>query len=670
MTVMGTITTVDELLTRAFELAYFILGDRTIAIYVAMSAVDNLKIASTAQDRRFDYTPVGRFTYPAIRTKIRLSEPHLLQRLIYAESEPFERLLEAQRHSSQEDMIIRFVKHLVRITIRHNSFYLSLGLCRLLYKYTTIETAKFYDFLIQDPDRAKDDYYYRSRKQHLMREMKKRFGDSVQTYRGHRGEERFQAQEDSAKYMALIQECLRRLTPWLSDCVLPVEFDPHANIIAPLLFEGEDPDEEHQVELNRIHTMLHPDCFGRLIANLGLDAPRERLEIPQFFEVGNDQRLSSDRFKPAPLNWDEVDSVKRYLERNEAHRKIASAESLSLLVDGDERARFSVYSATGIQFAVKENAESIELRSFESDEEVPLAIHLLAYGESGILPSAFSIKPKHRQNLDFEIQVESEPSGETACGLVRVDLRNVETITVGTILRRRLMLRDAVQSMSKGWAGGALLRFATAILFVVIALVGSLVYFKYRERPSNQTLVAERRQPDQQTAPLPVKPAMPSQTESPPAPPGNIRPRAAQRSGNAFVLNPKQGSESTRRAEWVSDSAMLLTVKRVYVDPFGDGSLGRRVREMLVTDLRGSNRFLVVENRDDADAVFKGVAKASAEGRDRVSLVLRLVNAEGKVVWPLARETAARKHTGTAREVSDYALKTLLNDMTRLEHAR
>src|SRR6059058_337414 len=100
---MGTIANVDELLSRAFELAYFILGDRTIAIYVAMSAVDNLKIASIAQDRRFDYTPVGRVTHPAIRTKITLSEAHLLQRLIYAESEPFERLLEGQRRSTQED---------------------------------------------------------------------------------------------------------------------------------------------------------------------------------------------------------------------------------------------------------------------------------------------------------------------------------------------------------------------------------------------------------------------------------------------------------------------------------------------------------------------------------------------------------------------------------------
>ena len=42
---------VEQLLNRAFELAYFILGDRPASIYVAMAAMNKLKSAVTTQDR-------------------------------------------------------------------------------------------------------------------------------------------------------------------------------------------------------------------------------------------------------------------------------------------------------------------------------------------------------------------------------------------------------------------------------------------------------------------------------------------------------------------------------------------------------------------------------------------------------------------------------------------
>src|SRR5712671_3323766 len=113
---------VDELLNRAFELAYFILGERPASIYVAMVAMDKLKTALGNQSRRHYYTPTGRFAYPASRTKVNLSELHLLQRLVYIESELFERLIEGQRRSIlQDDLIIRYIKHLIKITTRHNS---------------------------------------------------------------------------------------------------------------------------------------------------------------------------------------------------------------------------------------------------------------------------------------------------------------------------------------------------------------------------------------------------------------------------------------------------------------------------------------------------------------------------------------------------------------------
>src|SRR6266478_1924439 len=274
----------DEMLNRAFELAYFILGDRPASIYVAMAAMNKLKIALSNQGRRHYYTPRGRSAYPAARTKVNLSELHLLQRLVYVESELFERLIEGQRKTiNQDDLIIRYVKHLIRITTKHNSFYVTLGLCRLLYNYTTAETSEIYNLVLQDPVRMRDDHYYRSRKKRLLEEMKARFGNLIRTERGFRRAERFQSDKASGVFAGLVKECLLRFTPWQSTCVLPKDLDPKRNVVSPLMFEGGDPDAEHEIELNRIHSLTHPACFERLTAALGMAPPDQRLELPQFF---------------------------------------------------------------------------------------------------------------------------------------------------------------------------------------------------------------------------------------------------------------------------------------------------------------------------------------------------------------------------------------------------
>src|ERR1051325_3369801 len=229
---MRAISISDELLNSAFQLAFFILGDRASSIYVATSAIDKLKAASTVQGKRLSYIPTGRSSFPAARTKIALSEIHLLQRLIYIESELFETLLEGEEQSLKvEDLIIRYVKHLIRITTRHNSFYVTLGLCRLLYNYSTSETADIYNLIIQDPARMRDDHYYRSRKKLLMMEMQERFGNLLSIERGFRREERIKASENSAAFTGLVKECLARFTPWQSTCVLPNELDPKRNVV-------------------------------------------------------------------------------------------------------------------------------------------------------------------------------------------------------------------------------------------------------------------------------------------------------------------------------------------------------------------------------------------------------------------------------------------------------
>src|SRR6185369_4626873 len=112
-----------------------------------------------------------------------------------------------------------------------------------------------------------------SRKAILMHEMSQRFGELIRARRQQRGEERFETQQGSSELRSLVRECLRLFTPWDTQCHVPRDFDPLKSIIASLT--SKNGAEENEVEVNRIHAILHPDCFERLVAAFGYSPPEE-----------------------------------------------------------------------------------------------------------------------------------------------------------------------------------------------------------------------------------------------------------------------------------------------------------------------------------------------------------------------------------------------------------
>src|SRR5215510_1562277 len=200
----------EESITRAFQLAYFIHGDKETALNITAEAFAKLEVAAAAQDKRLYYKPTGRAARAErFRTKVSVGELHLLQRLVYVESEPYERPSEQSSNDEspdEEDMLIYFIKHLVRITVRRNSFYVTLGLSRLLHNYSTAETMEMYNVLVQDPGRVRDDYYYRSRKGRLMKELKERFCDRVRVTRSPRGEESVRTEDMPGRHAEAVGE--------------------------------------------------------------------------------------------------------------------------------------------------------------------------------------------------------------------------------------------------------------------------------------------------------------------------------------------------------------------------------------------------------------------------------------------------------------------------------
>jgi hypothetical protein len=668
---------VDDLLNRAFELAYFILGDRSAAIYVAMAAMDKVKTALGNQGRRLYYTPTGRSAYPAARTKVNLSELHLLQRLVYIESELFERLLEGQRKTiHQEDLIIRYIKHLIRITTKHNSFYVTLGMCRLLYNYTTGDTSEVYNLVLQDPERIRDDYYYRSRKKRLMEEIKQRFGNLVRVQRGLRREDRFQPQENSQEYAGLVRECLTRFTPWQSACVLPEELDPNRNVIASLLFEGKDPDSEHEVELNRMHTLIHPECLARLTAALGLDSPDQRLELPLFLVSHDGSRPSQDRFCPAELTEGELDAVGRYLDKGRVHRKQFSQAQLRLLVDGRRQADFQLQPSQSVEFDLEEGSELIEIRSagsIEEDDDTSLAVCLLKYDQSGVTRIDSSIAFGKSRRLALKVLPLAAASGEAHGGLLKLTYESSPARNVFTPVELFRTGRNTFVEYL--WRSGRPLKPALTFLFVVTCAIGLWLFFhsgRNRSNPSQVATLQENRGVDTPSLLRPPVPPGKNGTESP----STInRQQERNSSGTSSSVRPlpANGASGLNRVRGTKPrpaSPVLLAVKRVYVDPLGDDSFSRQLREELIDGLQASNRFEIVRDRNEADAVFKGSAKEGREPGSKSAVVLELINASGQTVWSLSSRRDGRSLSNDAAGASGEVLKILLDDIKGLERHR
>jgi curli biogenesis system outer membrane secretion channel CsgG len=168
------------------------------------------------------------------------------------------------------------------------------------------------------------------------------------------------------------------------------------------------------------------------------------------------------------------------------------------------------------------------------------------------------------------------------------------------------------------------------------------------------------------------------------------------------------------------DPSALLKVKRIYVDSFGDDVISKELQSMVVSSLVGTKRFKVTENREHADAVLKGVAlekssqelhaygeatsvgAASGGGHSEISgsggaisgsssggfiarhmgtsdssvntetinearIAIRLVNADGDVIWTTTQESKGAKYKGASADVADMCVKQLLRDVAKLE---
>jgi hypothetical protein len=665
----------EEVLNKAYRLAYFLHQDKGMAIRIVAAATLKLNVAMAAQSKRLYYVPVGRFSRgesrrtDGIRNKALFSDHHLLQRLIYVESEPYERQKEHAAiaappgvradgdPASDEDLLVYFIKHLVRITTKRNAFYVTLGVSRLLHSYSTVETMEIYNAVIGEPERVKDDYYYRSRKAVLMHEMYQRFDQLIRVCRQRRGEERFETQQGTSELRSLVRECLRLFTPWDTQCQVPRDFDPLKSIIASLTSNSSA--DENEVEVNRIHAILHPDCFERLVSAFGYSPPEERMELPRFFSSEtNDQSPPGQRSAPAELSAEELAEISHMLDEQAGRRRRSSPTGVvRIMVDGIERGRLNPAEQSSISFTVEEDAEIVEVKTVDQGGDLLLATHLLTSFENDVVSS---IRLEGGQELSLSITRRQIAANGGTDFLVQFGYRETDPRRAARLWWRRLSLRLSAEQGPRvlwGWARISVLAGSV----IVICLASYLAYVKLRPQQTSgpisvqTTPLVQTPSPEAGTS-VNEKTNQPDKVAAKPTPRTKIERSAKVTSSPATeaqgaVSDEDVAADATRSGN-VVPNLTLKEIKKVYIEVRGDAALDE-IRSNLVKSL-GSSGVIAPTNAAEADAALKIVIR----GGPQIEASAILVNARGTVLW-----RGARRYSGEIPKVTSDIVNDLLSEI-------
>ncbi len=159
----------------------------------------------------------------------------------------------------------------------------------------------------------------------------------------------------------------------------------------------------------------------------------------------------------------------------------------------------------------------------------------------------------------------------------------------------------------------------------------------------------------------------------------------------------------------------LLRIRRIFVDKLTGGDTAAQIRDMILSSLAGTHKFVITENPEGADATLRGSAEdlvftdvhntsdninaRSNAGRGRgttsvrdtrqgfsigggagesessriderkheATASVRLVNKEGDLIWATTQESLGGKFRGSSADVADKITRRLLED---LDHAQ
>lgn len=393
----------EALQEKALQLAYFIIGDRDIAAEILSNALSKLQVQRSREAKRSYWR--SRYLKRKITRMVR-GEADTLQWLICFAAERCEKRQERTGEPTEREMVIRYIKHLVQVTTAMSSFYVNVGINRLLRDYSTPEVREVYEWVTQHFPSNQE---YRKVKAALMRKLQLRFGDFLKSRTGQHGEFRFDTFEDQACWAGLVSECLKVFTPWSTDRAcqalsnagyrldsLPRE--RHAKTRRGC--------EQDVIEANRCHVFLHPSCYSQVTKALGLDSPESRLAVPQFSANRGSGSSKNSGAMPMsePLTEQERRKFRERLSVESERCRRVKPKLLKIVVDDVECARLVNCQGSKSQCQIEEGANLIEIWTDDEGDDLLLATHWIEYTRpQGIAQAAATVDLGDGRELLLEI---------------------------------------------------------------------------------------------------------------------------------------------------------------------------------------------------------------------------------------------------------------------------
>lgn len=613
-----TMTADTEIWQRAFNLAHFIHSDMRVALCVMIHGMELATLKAKQQEERTG------------ANLMKMSDCQLFQIGLLQASEFYERRQELAQfddgqstkwkkslleefidlafsteglavghhrlHLVNEDFVIRYIKHLVQVTVTRNAYQVMVGVSQFLYRHGVKEMEHIH--LLIDPDLKRGGVSgksYKTSRKRIWNEMVSRFGPVLAL----RGKGRFHVQERTLTLLALVNDCLDHLALW----------DTKHHLFT---------DEPHQA-----HALIHPACYERVLKQLRIKDPTANLAIPQFMLPTNNNFPSPpQRRQPPDLTRQQLQLLEEICGKLGKRRKESEPILLSVRVDGQEQARLNLLSGKSVAVPVKPDSKIIEVYSPETDGDLLLAACWLAGLEEIETPRVIAeTRAEEGQVIRFNIAVAKDGSAT-----VEIAYRETKPLCWLALEWRRLIHRfGQLPVFPKPAVAYALAAGALALL----------LFFWWRQAPKELPTVVKQASP--QVSPI----TEPSPNLTPL--PGNQPPLIAENRPKPKITG--GGSNTIQR----NASIQLAAVERVFVQSLGEDEFSRNLREALIGRLRQSP--LVVEETisPTTDAVLQ--RKPDTNNK---RITLRLVNREGDELWQ------ARFNQHDAGQIAEQAAQKLL----------
>jgi hypothetical protein len=471
-------TNTEDLLEKGFQLAYFLFPDRTIAVQILRNAMSKLRAQCSREEKRAYWR--DKHMKRKI-TRVVRNEGDLLQWLIYCESAYYEKQQELMGQQTERDMVVRYIKHLVQVTTAMSSFYVSVGVQRLLRNYSTSEAQRTYECLADHYPGAEE---YRRIKAVLMKGLEARFPALLKTGRSNHGELRFETCDTQEGWADVVDDCLRAFTPWstTSVCSRVANLSSGKNPVSMQLF-GHPRQTAHGdvIDAYCSHMFIDPGCYHWLTERARLDPPWKRLAVPRFYlsaRNGDKDLPGGAHVTTSRLRREERREILDQLSEEALQRKQITGTSLAVMTDGRELARIDLDGQNTQRCEIPEGVQFLEIWIQDQDKRVLLATHWIEYTQwNGIADATAVVALGKGRELLLELvpELTSEAAGGASMLLTHRPGSH-PAIWQERLRRLRWFFKP--------------IRFAVAMVFLV-AIAGIISSVKYQRQAVSQQVAAE-----------------------------------------------------------------------------------------------------------------------------------------------------------------------------------